>query len=127
MDLAAQYHSIIEQILAVSHMPDKLVHVHVGMAIYVASQFVFRSRRGSLKALTVVFALEAINETMDRLYSGSWNWADTSGDFVSTMFWPVILVLHSQYRRRRWQRVERHRQFLNQIALNAAQPAARYV
>lgn len=127
MDLVAQYHAIIEQILASTHMSDKLIHVHVGMAIYMLAQIVFRTRRGSLDALTVVFALEALNETMDRLYSGSWHWADTAGDFASTMFWPVVLVLHSQYRRRRWARMERHRQFLKQFGLNEAQGSQRQI
>lgn len=112
MDLVAHYHHLIETIIVSSGMSDKTIHVHVGMAIYLIAQIAFRTRRGSLNALTVVFVAEVFNETMDRLYSGSWNWPDTLGDFAATMFWPVMLVLVSHYRRRQWRRREEHRALL---------------
>jgi hypothetical protein len=108
---------MIESILTTTGMTDTMVHVHVGMAIYLLSQLALRTRRASLNALTVVFALEAANETMDRLYSGSWNWPDTLSDFAATMFWPLMIVIIGRYRRQRWARREAHMQFLTEMGL----------
>ncbi|MFZ2994706.1 MAG: hypothetical protein WA070_00705 [Sphingobium sp.] len=100
---------MIEEVLAVSGMPDKLVHVHVGLAIYVIAQLILPTRRASFQALGVLLAAELFNEVMDRLYSGSWNWPDTWTDFIATMFWPVVLVLVGRHRRKRWNRVMQDR------------------
>lgn len=112
MDLAGQYHAAIEDALRIFGMSDKLAHVHVGMAIFLIAQFVLRTRRGSGTALMVVIAAELFNEVMDRLYSGSWNWPDTLGDIVATVFWPTMLVLFSGYRRRQWERREAYRRLI---------------
>jgi hypothetical protein len=117
VDISATYHSMIEWILTTTGMSDTMVHVHVGMAIYLLSQLVLRTRRASLTALTVVFALEAANETMDRLYLGSWNWPDTLSDFAATMFWPLMIVIIGRFRRQRWARREAHLVFLAEMGL----------
>lgn len=105
----AAYHSLIETIIAASGMSDKLLHVHFGLGIYVLTQLFLRTRRASALALGVLLVAELFNEMMDRLYSGSWNWSDTSTDFIATMFWPAILVLVGRYRRNRWNRAMQNR------------------
>jgi hypothetical protein len=117
MDISATYHSMIDWIIMTTGMSDKVLHIHAGMAIYLIAQLVLRTRRASLNALTIVFAAEAMNETMDRLYSGSWNWPDTLSDFAMTMFWPLMIVIVGRYRRQRWARREAHKAFLAKMGL----------
>lgn len=59
-------------------------------------------RRGSWIPVIAVLSLELMNEMMDLLYYGSWRLDDTGLDVVSTMFWPIGLVMVSRYRRAIW-------------------------
>jgi hypothetical protein len=102
MDIAASYHAATEAIVAMAGGSDKLVHLNAGMAIYLGAQFLLRTRRASLRALQILFALEIANEVMDRFYYGEWRWADTVGDIVMTMLWPTVSVIVSLHRRRQW-------------------------
>ena len=66
------------------------LHAHVGLVIWVVCVVV----AGDMAAtwpLVVVFVAEAFNELLDRLRTGSWRWADTVHDFVSSVFWPCVL------------------------------------
>jgi cell shape-determining protein MreD len=102
MDPISSYHTLIEDFVVASGLTDKMVHVHVGMAIFLCAQVVLRTRRGSIDALLIVLVAEAFNEMMDRMYFGSWRIDDTIGDVVATLFWPTMFVLVSRFRRRRW-------------------------
>lgn len=130
MDAVADYHSLIDAILAATGMSDKTAHVHAGLAIFLLAQVVLRTRRGSIDALLAVVLAEALNETMDRLFFGSWRWSDTLGDIVSTLAWPTLLVVASRYRRARWQagrRVARQGADLLRTVARPAGAAARRV
>lgn len=83
-------------------MSHSMLHVHCGLLIYVGTIFLLGERRGSWIPVTAVLSLELMNEVMDRLYYGSWRLDDTGLDVVSTMFWPVVLVTFSRYRRAIW-------------------------
>jgi len=102
MDPAASYHAATDAIVALAGGSDKLVHLNVGMALYLGAQFLLRTRRASVRALQILFVLEIANEVMDRLYFGEWRWADTFGDIVMTMLWPTASVLVGLHRRRQW-------------------------
>lgn len=103
-ELAWRYHDATDAALSLAGLSDKMLHVHVGLAIYMLAQLVLRTRRGSIDALLAVVIAEAANEAMDRLFFGSWRWSDTLGDAGATLFWPAMLTLMSRYRRRRWER-----------------------
>lgn len=81
---------------------DALVHLHVGMAIYVGVQLLMRTRRASFVALHCVIAAAVMKEFYDRLTYGSWRWDDTKIDLLATVMWPLILHSVSRYRRQRW-------------------------
>lgn len=104
MDIPASYHAVIDSIVALFGASHATMHVHVGLALYLAVQLMVRTRRGSMTALHVVAAAELVNECMDRAYSGSWNWHDTLSDVVLTLMWPVAITLVSQIRRAAWER-----------------------
>jgi hypothetical protein len=103
MGLVDDYHAMIEQIIRDSGMSDRALHTHIGLAIYVSVQLALGTRRSSWVALAAVALAEGANEVMDRIYAGSWRWDDTLGDIGATLFWPVVIVLVGQVRRRRWE------------------------
>lgn len=81
---------------------DSLAHLNVGLALYVGTQFILRTRRASSYALAVVALAEFFNELADRLIYRSWRLDDTAMDILATLFWPIVLYGVSKYRRRRW-------------------------
>ncbi len=74
-------------------LSDTVLHIHAGMAVLMLARIVTRRSLGSLVPLSVVVAAELFNEVMDRLYYGSWRWADTLGDVANTLFWPLAICL----------------------------------
>lgn len=107
---AQAYHQFVDQIVHALGVSHAIMHVHVGLALYLGTQLLLRTRRASFAALHVVFAAELLNECLDRLASQSWNWPDTASDMLLTMMWPVAITAVSRYRRVRWARFERARQ-----------------
>ncbi len=104
MDFVEDYHALIVRIIHDSGMNDRELNTHVGLAIYFVVQLAMGTRRSSLVALATVAVAEGATEVIDRLHAGSWQWPDTSGDIGATLFWPLMFVLVSQIRRRRWDR-----------------------
>lgn len=116
MELVLAYHELIETIVTVTGSSHQQLHVHCGLAIYVVAQMALGTRRGSTAALQAVLAIELGNEVMNRLFYGSWRWADTGMDILITMFWPVTLVMLSKFRRWRWRIRAERRQLLHDLA-----------
>lgn len=117
------YHLMIEQIVAATGMTHEMLHVHVGLAIYVIAQLMLGTRRGSILAILSVLIVELANEVMNRLFYGGWRWSDTLSDIVTTLFWPCALVALSKFRRHRFN-VQHYRMKLRQAELRAV--AARF-
>ena len=104
MEIVQLYKSMIDVIVERAGSAD-LLHVHVGMAIYLATLMVIRNRRGGMIALQMVLAAELGNEVMDWLAaSPRWTWADTINDFVLTLLWPTAFTAVVAWRRHRWRR-----------------------
>lgn len=109
METAIAYRSMIDAIVTWSGSAN-LMHVHAGMAIYVAAQLVLRDRRGSLVALHVVFLAEMVNEVLDWIAPRpGLTLGDSLSDVVLTMMWPVATAAVSHYRRKRWQQTKERR------------------
>ena len=108
MDFITSYHDATEAFVAFVDAPRSLIHVHVGMAIYLGCQFLMGTRRGSLVAVSVTVALAVFHELMNRLFYGSWRIEDTSADLLLSLFWPTMCYAVSIFRRWSWkQRVRR--------------------
>lgn len=107
MDLVTSYYDLILMVKTTSGIPDPLLHMHAGMAIYLVSQMLLGSRRASWMALSIVLEIELFNEVMNYLYYGSWRWADTLQDIALTLFWPTMCVLAGKYRRWRWTQIKK--------------------
>ncbi|HKR91477.1 hypothetical protein [Novosphingobium sp.] len=104
MDLAASYHHVTDQILVLTGWTDKMAHLNAGMAIYVLTQLLLRTRRASLPALAMVAFLELGNEALDALFYGELRVGDSLSDIAYTLCWPAIITFIGMHRRERWNR-----------------------
>jgi hypothetical protein len=66
------------------------LHVHVGMAIWVAGVAV-AGDVGALWPLALCWVAELVNEGLDRLRNGEWLPRDTLGDIANSVLWPSLL------------------------------------
>jgi len=119
MSPIASYIDLVNWLAQLSGAGHALLHVHIGLAIYVLVQVLMRERRASILALKIVLSLELAHEGVERLYYGSWRWGDTLGDIALTILWPAILTAASLYRRRRWRLAEKGERLLRQVARTA--------
>jgi hypothetical protein len=120
MDIVARYNDAADALVVLTQMPRAVLHVHVGMLIYLSCQLTLGTRRGSLAALAITLLLALFHELMNRIFHGSWRWADTTGDLGLSLFWPAMHYGISRFRRWRWQRREQAR-----VAVPAARPVRR--
>lgn len=102
MDFATFYNNTATELVWFLQMPRSLLHLHVGMAIYLGCQVLMGTRRGSLVAVFVTVLLAVFHELMNRIFHGSWRLADTSQDLVLTLFWPTMCYSVSCFRRWHW-------------------------
>lgn len=79
------------------HLSHGMLHVHIGMTVFLLSSLVFRKPIGSWVPLLIVIGLELLNETSDflRYQMAGWPWkpGPTIADFFATWLWPVVLTL----------------------------------
>ena len=101
VELATRYHHITERILEASGVNDKLLHVHVGLAIMLAARLVSGRSLATWLPLAAVAVAEIGNELLDALYFGAWRWDDTLPDAANTLFWPAMLMIGLRLRRPR--------------------------
>jgi hypothetical protein len=102
MDIIASYHALTGAIVDLFGGSETLAHVNVGMAVYLGLQVLLRTRRGSWRALEILFAFAVANEVLERLHSGDWRMVNTLGDLAAVMAWPVAAYAVSRFRRHRW-------------------------
>lgn len=74
-------------------MSESLIHVHVGLAIFMLTALLLRRRMRSPIPLAVVAALALANELIDYQVGRGWAPALSALDFVNTVFWPLLLFL----------------------------------
>lgn len=101
-DLAQSYTDVIGAVVGALGVSHATAHVHVGLGLYLLGQFIFRDRRGSVRALQFVLACELANEAADLIAYGEMRWADTMADILLTLFWPTAIYAMSIVRRRRF-------------------------
>jgi hypothetical protein len=73
-----------------------MLHVHVGLGLFVLFTLLLRRPPGSALPALLVFLVEASNEVMDfsRYHESGWPWiaAPTVHDLIETLLWPVVLT-----------------------------------
>jgi hypothetical protein len=71
---------------------DKIAHIYIGMAIWLAIAIILRQPLSDVRPLLVLGLLEVLNEIFDWLAKGAWRWSDTSTDLFNSLFWPLAIV-----------------------------------
>ncbi|VXC90112.1 hypothetical protein [Sphingomonas sp. AX6] len=74
-------------------LPDTILHLHAGMAIFLIARVLSGRSLGSWLPITIVLIAALGKEVADRFVYGSWRWYDTPYDVLATMFWPTMLWL----------------------------------
>lgn len=90
--MAYTYHQLLEASVKALGISSDAVHVHIGIALWLASALVLRRSLRSPLPLLVVLAAELANEVLDRLFWGQWQ-DDTLADVAHTSGWPLVLCL----------------------------------
>lgn len=91
MDFPQRYEQAIGWIVQQCPHPDKFAHTYAGLGIWLVAALLSRKPLYSFWTLLPVIGLELVNEGIDRLAHGSWQWHDTLGDMAATWFWPCVL------------------------------------
>ncbi|SDA32140.1 hypothetical protein [Sphingomonas sp. NFR15] len=95
MSLVADFEALKNFVAPRGEIGRSILHIHLGIAMYIVLRLATRRRLGPLWALAGVALLEALNETMD--LAATWpvlqNWQirDTQQDVFNTMLWPCLL------------------------------------
>ena len=72
---------------------DDLLHLHVGLAIFVITALLLRRRMRSPWPLAAVAAFALANEIVDYAEPVPWSATRSALDVVNTVFWPAVLFL----------------------------------
>jgi hypothetical protein len=96
-DMVLDWEAAKNWVSAEFHVSHAVLHIHLGLAIYLLTCLLLRRPLGSVLPWLVVVALELANEASDfaRYYVSAWPWTATNSieDIVNTLFWPTVLVI----------------------------------
>lgn len=72
------------------------LHVHLGLAVFLAASYVVRKRFRAAVPLLAVLAAACLGEIFDARDDmatlGRWRWRSSLHDLLNTMFWPVVFT-----------------------------------
>ena len=91
--LAARYAAAKQTIVDATGAQEDLLHVHVGLLIFLASALLLRKRLRSPWPVLSVIAFALANELLDFLGPKPWNGPLSLLDVVNTILWPLLLFL----------------------------------
>jgi len=91
------YVGLKDLIGSVTHLSPDALHVHLGLAVFLAAAAVLRSDRRWLHAFGLLLLVSLGNEIMD-LTIDYWHgdrlrWLNGLKDIVNTVFWPAVWVV----------------------------------
>lgn len=90
---AAVYSSAKASLGETLGLSDDLLHVHVGLALFVLTALLTRRRMRSWVPLSVVAVFAVANEIIDFFGPDSWNDGLSALDLANTLVWPLVLFL----------------------------------
>lgn len=82
-----------EELIIVTGATEDLLHVHIGLAIFVLTALLLKRRMRSPWPLAVVAIMSLANEVVDFFTHEVWDWWPNTLDLVNTIFWPGVLFL----------------------------------
>ena len=95
---AEQYGAFKEWLSLTTGMPEDLLHVHMGLLIFVFFAVVLRRRMHSVWPVSAVVIFALLNEVVDSLNPG-WVFGSSALDVINTVLWPTVLFLVARRRR----------------------------
>ena len=78
-------------------MGDDLLHVHIGLALFVFTALMMRRRMRSWWPLGIVAAFAILNEAIDYFATEGWSAQLSALDVVNTVVWPLVLFLLARH------------------------------
>ncbi len=105
-ELVIHYYAELKDFIeAIIGLDRNVLHVHLGIALFVFLAWLFPGPGRYRKAFFWLLFLELINEFIDAMMAldagRSPNWPDTLADIINTMIWPAVWCLWRHHRRRR--------------------------
>ena len=101
MNFAELYQHFILALHSRTGASDSLLHVHAGLAVLFAARILTGRSLATPIPFLAVLAAALVNELIDRINHGSWQWWDTGLDMLNTLFWPFVLMVGLRVRRLR--------------------------
>jgi hypothetical protein len=102
-DMVLDWEALKDWLSSEFHVSHAVLHIHLGLAIYLLTSLLLRRPLGSVLPWLVVLVLELVNEASDfiRYYVSAWPWtaSNTIEDIVNTLFWPTVLVVLFRHQR----------------------------
>jgi len=77
---------------------EELLHLHIGLLIFVVVAVLFRRRMHSLWPVSMVWAFALVNELVD-YFAADWVFDLSALDVLNTVLWPTVLFLVARRRR----------------------------
>lgn len=73
------------------------LHICVGLALFLVAAVIFRKSLRSFLPVLIVMAVAILGELLDmrddfRVF-GYWDWQNSLGDFINSVFWPLAICL----------------------------------
>ena len=90
---AADYSNTKSALGTALGLSDDLLHVHVGLALFVLTALLTRRRMRSWVPLGVVGVFAVGNEIIDFFGPDPWNDGLSALDLANTLVWPLVLFL----------------------------------
>ncbi|MGQ0588115.1 MAG: hypothetical protein ACT4N8_01110 [Sphingosinicella sp.] len=87
-----QYGAFKDWLSLTTGMPEDLLHVHMGLLIFVFFAVVLRRRMHSVWPVSAVATFAVLNEGVDSLNPG-WVFGPSALDVLNTVLWPTVLFL----------------------------------
>lgn len=104
-DLITVYETMKTALVPANQDLRALVHIHVGLAIWLGLVVVWRRGMAALLPICAVVLACLVNEGFDLAshwpVQHGWIWRDTAGDLFNTLLWPVLIWLYACWSARR--------------------------
>ena len=98
LTIAEQYGSFKDWLTLTTGMSEDLLHVHMGLLIFVFFAIVLRRRMHSIWPVSAVLIFALLNEVADSLRP-AWDFGPSALDVLNTVLWPTVLFLVARRKR----------------------------
>lgn len=97
ISFADHYSAFKEWLSTATSLSEDLLHVHMGLLIFVFFAVVLRRRMHSPWPVSAVALFAVLNEVVDS-FGADWDASLSALDAANTIFWPMILFLVARRR-----------------------------